>query len=244
MNKKGIMLQFLVTVILAIIIFFPACAITSKLFGVGGQAEESFDSFVKEVKDLAKNGAIDEQREFILILDLNTLILAYNADQDIRMCLNTPGGAEDCTVSKYPEQECSGKSCLCLCGEYSTEVEQTMTANPSDITTGDITCSQMNCKSLENVVFPGFDEESGMKGAENFYLDISMPDADPARTFFFRNGFIFGRSSEVPISFWKVKFSTSRRQFFHIINAGGNEETKIITISKEPRPQIWRFTQP
>ena len=53
MNKKAIMTSFLITVILAIIIFVPTCYGISKLFRLSDQAQESFDNFAEAVAVIA-----------------------------------------------------------------------------------------------------------------------------------------------------------------------------------------------
>src|SRR3989344_3050039 len=69
MNKKGIMVQFLLTVLLAIIIFTPACLFTSKLFRLSDQASDSYTQFINELKSFAANGKEGDRKIAPLIID-------------------------------------------------------------------------------------------------------------------------------------------------------------------------------
>ena len=60
MNNKAIMLKFLTTIILAIIIFAPACMISSRFFRLSSQAENNFNTFVEEIRDLNENGEVGD----------------------------------------------------------------------------------------------------------------------------------------------------------------------------------------
>lgn len=73
------MVKFLVTVILAIFIFIPACAFVTKFFfRISAQGEDSFRDLVDEVREVAEQ-ADGEQRTFVLKMDAKTLITASEA---------------------------------------------------------------------------------------------------------------------------------------------------------------------
>ncbi|PIN76702.1 hypothetical protein COV17_01410 [Candidatus Woesearchaeota archaeon CG10_big_fil_rev_8_21_14_0_10_36_11] len=79
MNKKAIMVKFLVTVILALLIFTPACYFTSKLFRLSSQAASNFNDFVGVIESVAHNGD-GAKSSFLLILDDDTSIVKFDKD--------------------------------------------------------------------------------------------------------------------------------------------------------------------
>ncbi len=86
-SKKGLMVKFLTTVILAIIIFAPACIIGSKFFRLSDQAKKNFSLFVDETDDLAEHGTESERRNNLLILDKKT-VMAYFSDSKLRVSVD------------------------------------------------------------------------------------------------------------------------------------------------------------
>ena len=79
MNKKAIMIKFLVTVVLALLIFTPACYFTSKLFRLSNQAATNFNDFVNVIGTVSNSGD-GSQSSFLLILDDDTSIVKFNED--------------------------------------------------------------------------------------------------------------------------------------------------------------------
>ena len=73
-NKKAIMVKFLVTVLLAIMIFVPGCFFASKFFRLSDQAQDNFHDLAKEIRDLSENGKDGELRNFLVILDPETTL--------------------------------------------------------------------------------------------------------------------------------------------------------------------------
>lgn len=112
MDRKGIMLEFLVTVILALLIFTPTCIFTSKFFRISQQAGENFHAFVDELEAFAQ----DEQRlskTAVLIMDEETVIIGFNKPQPVVTCVEGLY-LHMCKEWEVPNvQECSGP-CICL----------------------------------------------------------------------------------------------------------------------------------
>ncbi len=118
-NKKGLMLKFLTTLLLAIIIFVPACMFVSKFFSISQQAEGNFLEFVGEIKQLGENKNLNPyEGSTILILDKRTFVInvweKYNK------------GFSRC-IPLYEEQwilpltACPKGDCLCLIQEVKVE---------------------------------------------------------------------------------------------------------------------------
>ncbi|MBI4983556.1 hypothetical protein HZC32_02830 [Candidatus Woesearchaeota archaeon] len=100
------------TVLLAIIIFAPACVLTSKLFRLSSQAQDNFVNFVKEINDLGANGKDGQKKSVILILDQGTYIMnlwSNYLDEYIRC-----PGTEIEEHYLGPGKKCNGKDCICL----------------------------------------------------------------------------------------------------------------------------------
>ncbi|MDO8656075.1 MAG: hypothetical protein Q7K45_02450, partial [Nanoarchaeota archaeon] len=116
-NKRAIVLKFLVTVILAIIIFAPACVFLSKFFRLSEQAEGSFNEFTTALTNL--NQGKKEKDSFLLKIDAKTAVVYFEPNQE-KVFLFIEGTGSDRAGSgdvyfTRPNQ-CSDKikSCLCL----------------------------------------------------------------------------------------------------------------------------------
>jgi hypothetical protein len=141
MNKKGIMVKFLVAVVLAIIVFTPTCIFTSKLFRLSTQAQDNFGDILKEIKEVAQSEE-GEAKTLLLITDPETSIVSFKANEDhnlqyevcdtrgrLKTCEVLPytsrqvgyeGGERrfDLTSTTYPyPTQCAGNDCICLCQE-------------------------------------------------------------------------------------------------------------------------------
>lgn len=122
MNKKAIMMQFLVTVLLAIIIFVPACMITSKLFTLSTQASDNFGAFVNDVKNF-DSAVANTHKSTTLILDQGTAI-AYFEPSVSNVTVDVDGELlKDYTVVFFKPSDCAkDKACLCLIRTSSVDV--------------------------------------------------------------------------------------------------------------------------
>ncbi len=128
MDRMGIMLKFLATLILALIIFIPACLFTSSLFRMSDQAKDSFGNFAKVLQDFAVSN--EESKSFLLVMDEDTFITNFQQGRNIifNKEISTPGGMENYEYSlSYPSEQCEGQDCICLCRKIDeTEI------NPED----------------------------------------------------------------------------------------------------------------
>src|SRR3989339_584061 len=117
MKKKAIVLNFLITLILAIIIFVPACVMVNKLFTpADSQAKDSFLSLAKEIKKVAST--VNGQGSYMLIMEPGTVIVGFTKDT-FKHCLRE-GKLDTCETWKRPtDSECSSGSCVCLIKDFS-----------------------------------------------------------------------------------------------------------------------------
>lgn len=194
MEKKGIMLDFLLTVILTIIIFVPAILMVSKFFNQSDQAKDSFNAFAEQIKSVQQS---HNSQSHILILDKETLIIGYNANSNTKLCT----GEELCGAFAYPP-ECKGENCLCLCREFEDiGFQSTQSTELSAI------CKKRTCQPVGEVRF-----KDNLK-MSNFYGD-EMPPA--MANGYFQNGFIITRGT-MEFSALVFKFSELRRAPFIIM---------------------------
>ena len=120
MKKKGIMLEFLVTVILAIIIFAPSCLFASKFFRLSDQAKQNYNDFAHDISDLAKNGKAGEKKSVLLILDAETGLF-YFEKPELKITVDaTEESFQDYTIQVARPTLCQG-SCLCLFRKVQTK---------------------------------------------------------------------------------------------------------------------------
>lgn len=152
-NKKAIMVKFLVTILLAIIIFAPACIISSKIFRLSSQAKENFGDFVKEIKEVSAAGE-GEKRSFMLIMDKGSFAALFPHDEQTHPADSKPAinlGSKYlglpprvvCISFIYPTNECKGKPCLCLCREYRIEEIEKQYCSRGAV------CESLFCEVLE-----------------------------------------------------------------------------------------------
>ena len=113
------MLKFLVTVLLAIVIFAPACAFSSKFLRLSGQAESNFADFFEKIDQLGKYGQEGEERTFVLIMDEGTCIADLwpnNLDSYVRCPLESDVEENWKDVGK----SCNNEDCICLIQDFIT----------------------------------------------------------------------------------------------------------------------------
>jgi hypothetical protein len=138
-NKKGIMLKFLLTIILAIIIFVPACYLTQKIFRTSTQAKDNYVDFVKDMDELASDArqGIGSQSTVLLIMDTATAIVYFEkGKEEVLVEVDArPPYSNYIIHLKKPTQCDNEKNCLCLFRKSkfdSTffEISKTITVNP------------------------------------------------------------------------------------------------------------------
>jgi len=118
-NKKAIMIKFLVTVLLAIIIFAPACMFASKFFSLSSQAKDNFVDFVNEIKEM-EQAQLGERKSSILILDKPTAVVYFEKDQNqVKVDVIADSLSLNYHVIFEKPGQCNAdKSCLCLFREF------------------------------------------------------------------------------------------------------------------------------
>lgn len=166
-NKKGLMVKFLTTVILALVIFVPACMMVSKLFfRLSDQAKDNYLDLTKKLPEYARS-TDEKPKSFLLITDGETGIFlfaeegnAYVNSKTATIDPTTEFGKTVTLTSNYffafPKQQCSSVPCICLCREFKI-LEKSPLKSSTDQSIGSIShssdqelgCNSLTCQQLE-----------------------------------------------------------------------------------------------
>jgi hypothetical protein len=155
LGKKGLMVKFLTSLLLAIIIFAPACMIGSKVFRTSEQAKENYADLVSELIDFAANSFVGEQSSEILIMDSETAIVYFEGKEDlVKVEVDDAIYKADYTLNFAKPSACSESSgtdivgCLCLFRDTEYEKEELNLDIGEDFVTVDIKSDRVLCQDL------------------------------------------------------------------------------------------------
>src|SRR3989344_9112744 len=114
-SKKGIMMHFLVSLILTLIIFIPACYLVSGIFRTSEQAQDNFSEFVKELDKFAEKGQVGERKSNLLIMDDETATVYFEkATQEVVVAVDAKLPTNDYSIHLLKPGQCDdSKNCLC-----------------------------------------------------------------------------------------------------------------------------------
>jgi hypothetical protein len=166
-NKKAIMVKFLVTVLLAIMIFVPGCFFASKFFRLSDQAQDNFHDLAKEIRDLSENGKDGELRNFLVILDPETTLsiipgqespgsgpLIHFTNQCYAFSAPNANG-RTFFYFNYPQDICTGDACMCLCRDVDLENIKTQDLGnlpyAGPVSVAEVPCNELVCEDLPNM---------------------------------------------------------------------------------------------
>ncbi len=191
-NKKGValpvefLLRLLIVIFLVIVIFNigkdVGRYVFQNFFGTG--LDEHFNEFVNE---LNKIGIINvPSRHVFMVLDQNTAIIGFSTSSERFSCFACGSGTGTDITSffyKPDNQECKGKSCVCLCSNG---------LQMSDSSPYQMKCDKMRCASLnkdlaESVELKGYIEKLEKE------QQVSYRDLKNAK---WTGGFLFERNSK------------------------------------------------
>lgn len=139
------MLEFLVTILLALIIFVPACMFTSSLFRLSDQARNSYGQLINEIQKVSDDDIITSSTMVIEIDPESFITIFSNKKAEKKELLIIKDSKNAPFTFNYPESQCTDKegkngACACLCREY--EVDEKNNLN----------CNELLCQALENTV--------------------------------------------------------------------------------------------
>ncbi len=119
-NRKGIMVKFLVTIILAIIIFVPSCMFVNKILDAGTrsstQAKDNFVNFTKQLNEFAfdKEKLAGKRESTLLILDKETAVVYFKNTTSLVVVDVDSIGTDYAIFIRKPSTCKVGKNCICL----------------------------------------------------------------------------------------------------------------------------------
>ena len=136
-NRKGIMVKFLVTLVLAIIIFVPTCMFVSKVLDAGTrsstQAKDNFKEFITELNTFSKEKEAGDRFSKVLILDRVTAVVYYNkVGNKIQVDVDSKGLDFEMNIQK-PSACKKDMNCICLLrkSEFESDtISRTITVKP------------------------------------------------------------------------------------------------------------------
>jgi hypothetical protein len=123
--KKGsLMVKFLVTVILAILIFVPACVVSAKFFRLSDQARDDFIDFTTKLKKFENpNTPIQSKETVVNIMDEGTAIIyVETGEEKVSLFIETETFGSHLSYQFARPSSCPiDKGCLCLYREMDVE---------------------------------------------------------------------------------------------------------------------------
>ena len=135
------MVHFLTTLILALIIFIPACAISSRLLQFSEQARDNFVDIIKELTDFANEAKTGERKGLLLILDEGSAIVFFEKDKkEMDVNANSKLGDYVLRISRPAQCLYEDKNCLCLLrtAQFTKEDDESILATPQDVLCTDL----------------------------------------------------------------------------------------------------------
>ena len=178
MNKKGIALSFLVTLVLGFLIFGSTAILFSRCYRLSAKGLESYGALVGNIQAMEKR-VEGEIEVFTLIMDKETAIIGFTKESERAVC-SLPQGAD--RIFERPTQCEENKSCLCLCRK-GFKLESSKYICETSIL----------CNSFENIDFPS---KITKKNFGLFYPTTTSPGPYPVTysgEYEFSGGFIFVR---------------------------------------------------
>lgn len=120
------MVHFLVSLILTLMIFIPACYLVSGIFRTSEQARDNFSEFVQELNKFAERGQIGERKSVLLIMDDETAIVYFEKNTQetvINVDARLLKSIIDYSTHLLKPGQCDDtKNCLCLFRESEFDV--------------------------------------------------------------------------------------------------------------------------
>ncbi len=117
-NRQGIMVKFLTTLLLAIIIFAPACYLSAKLFRVSTQAKDNYVEFIDQLNKFTKDKEelLGGKKSLVLIMDKATAIVYFEKEKkEVLVQVDAQAPYTDYTIHIQKPTQCDNtQNCICL----------------------------------------------------------------------------------------------------------------------------------
>ena len=115
-TKKGFIEHLLVSLLICIIVFVPACLTISKLYNTNEKAQDNYGEFLEQLNTFAEHGQSGERKSILLILDEATAIVYYQIKAPkVAIDVNAKAPNTDYSIDILKPGQCDDtKNCLCL----------------------------------------------------------------------------------------------------------------------------------
>ncbi len=128
MNRKALVVNMLITVVLAIVIFGSASAVIAKIFGIDQQGKQNFFKLNTELQDFAKSNK--KISGYMMVLDEESFVAKFDAGKPLDLLFTRKydkGTGSSFEVkgrfSIDSPPPCGGKDCLVFCKPFSLDYE-------------------------------------------------------------------------------------------------------------------------
>lgn len=135
MYRKGIMVQFLISLLICLMIFIPACYIASGIFRTSQQAQDNYAEFVEGLHDFLEHGQIGERKSVLLIMDEQTAVVYFEQGaQEVLVDVDAELLIKNYVIHLLKPGQCDdGKNCLCLFRDSRFEIDSSAEITLLDI---------------------------------------------------------------------------------------------------------------
>ncbi len=169
-NKRGLMLNFLTSLLIAIFLFGTAFGIVSKVFRTSSQAKESFIEFLEDIEDFSNGGK--ELDSSLLIMDEESLVILFK-NKERKLILSQSKADFDASVTSsflapdpeeikkridwkynfyfsYPANYCTKEECACLCDSFRIgQAKSYNTDIKNELIELSVPCKNLFCRELD-----------------------------------------------------------------------------------------------
>lgn len=168
LHRRGttLLLEVLLVIVFALVLFVPTILFASQFFRLSDQARINFIDFADELNQFGKEGKPGDQTSFLVTLDEHSGFVLFPAKESqwafTEVMTGSGGSIGSNQVSSiyqlaFPEEQCSGIPCLCLCREYNKDQAIPLSSpekesgffNYVEQTNYEISCNKLQCKVLE-----------------------------------------------------------------------------------------------
>ncbi len=191
LNKRGIMLTALVSILLAILIFVPTCLGISKYLRLSDQAVSNFKDFVSTLEKFSQSDRIAD--EFILILDEESFLTIFTSKEkslirgattEVTATTTTPRAVTTTLETNYyfpyPEGRCTSLPCACLCREFEVgekyNLGSKVDSNPGAASGSsgiDYACQRLTCLELKGLEVQSWSKYREKEGQRRIKLNLA-----------------------------------------------------------------------
>ena len=120
-SKKGVQLSlnFLLTLLIMIILFVPACNFASKIIQVKMKTQDTFDQFHLLLSKLGEEGKDEQIETYVLYLGQKSLVANLWKDVNLNEFVRCWEEAEEHWMGVG--SSCNGNDCICLVTDFKVE---------------------------------------------------------------------------------------------------------------------------